>query len=271
MDVDLHIHSTSSDGTVRPSGVVRRAVAAGLDLVALTDHDTVAGVAEAMAAVGSDPVEVVPGIELSSSWRGRDIHILGYFVDPEAPALLRHEERAREGRRGRLEEMVRRLDSQGMSVPFDDVLAVAGEGAGSLGRPHLARALVDRGHANSVPDAFDRLIGDEHPAFVPTELLSPAEAVDVVRAAGGVSIWAHPPLDLLDQLLPELRAAGLGGLEVYRPRVSEEKVRRLEAAARAMGLMVSGGSDWHGPDDGELGEFRVSSSEIGALLEAGGL
>lgn len=271
MDVDLHIHSTASDGTQAPADVVRRAEAAGLDVIALTDHDTVVGVPEALAAMDAGPVEVVPGVELSSSWRGREVHILGYFVDPGAPALVEHGRRARSGREDRLREMVRRLSEQGAAVPFDDVLAAAGEGRGSLGRPHLARALVGCGHADSVPDAFDRLIGDEHPAFVPTELLTPAEAVRVIQESGGLAVWAHPPSDLVDALLPELRTAGLRGLEIYRPRVPDEKVRRLEAVARTSGLLISGGSDWHGPDDGELGDFRVSSRDVEALLEAGGL
>ena len=271
MDVDLHIHSTASDGTQAPTDVVRRAVAVGLDVVALTDHDTVAGVSEALEAVGSQSVQVVPGVELSSSWHGREIHVLGYFLDPEAPALKEHARRAQEGRERRLREMVRRLAEGGTPVPFDDVLAAAGDARSSLGRPHLARALVGCGHAESVPDAFDRLIGDEHPAFVPTELLTPEEAVRVIRDSGGVAVWAHPPSDLLDGLLPDLRAAGLEGLEIYRPHVHQEKVRRLEAVARSTGLIVSGGSDWHGPDDGELGEFRVSSQDVDALLHAGGL
>lgn len=270
MDVDLHIHSTASDGALPPEAVVRRAVAAHLDVIALTDHDTVEGVAKALGEVAGAPLEVIPAVELSSSRHGREVHILGYFVDPTAPVLADYGRRARDGRERRLREMVRRLSDQGTPLPFDDVLEAAGEGRGSLGRPHLARALVGRGYAASVPDAFDRLIGDEHPAFVPTELLTPVEAVKIIRAAGGIAVWAHPPLDLVNELAPELVSAGLRGLEIYRPYFREEKTRRLAEMARSAGLVVSGGSDWHGPDDGELGDFRVPSRDVEQLLEEGG-
>jgi len=147
---------------------------------------------------------------------------------------------------------------------------VAGPDRSSLARPHLARALVARGYAGSVSDAFNRLIGDECEAFVPTELMTPMEAIEMILAAGGVPVWAHPPGDLMDTLLPRLLAAGLRGLEVYRPGYRRNDVLRLERICKTSHLLPSGGSDWHSPERGAvLGDFSVSGDEVGALLTAG--
>jgi len=270
MDLDLHLHSTASDGAVSPAELVSAAVAARLDVIALTDHDTVAGVPAALEAAAGHPIHVVPAVEMSSTWEDLELHILGYFVDPWNPALLEHTGVALRRRESRLRGMTERLAEQGVVVPFDVVLAQGTEG-GVLGRPHLARALVATGHVESIPQAFDLYIGNDHDAYLPAQLIDPPEAIRLIREAGGLSVWAHPPSQHLDALLPRLKAAGLDGVEVYRPRMSRDRVLRLERAARAAGLLLSGGSDWHGPDDGALGEFRVQSSEISELLAAGGL
>jgi hypothetical protein len=270
--LDLHVHSTASDGAWSPEAVVRGAAEGGLDVLALTDHDTVAGYAAA-AAVGREvDVQVIPALEASSTWQGRDVHILGYFVDPEATPLRAYGERASRRREERMREMLGRLEGQGISIDFAAVERAAGEDRVVIGRPHLARALVEAGHATSVPDAFDRLIGDGSPAFVPTGLLAPTDAVELVLAAGGVPIWAHPPSDMVDALLPELRRAGLRGLEVYRPKHARSEVLRYEAVCKTARLLVSGGSDWHGPDGGTaLGDFWVGADEVAKLLAVGGM
>jgi predicted metal-dependent phosphoesterase TrpH len=271
MRLDLHIHSTASDGVWSPAAVARRA-AGRLDVIALTDHDTTAGVDAARRAADGLPLHVIPGVELSSTWRGKDIHVLGYFVDPAAAALREHEVRAEGARERRMAAMIERLRDQGVHVEMEAVLAAAGPERGSLGRPHLARALVAAGHAVSVPDAFDRWIGDAHPAFVPTAMVDPAGAVGIVRSAGGIAVWAHPPIDLIDALLPGMVSAGLRGLEVYRPRADSEQMGRLERIARTAGLLVTGGSDWHTPDAGsELGDFHVTGDELARFLEEGGM
>ncbi len=271
MRLDLHIHSTASDGTEAPEAVIAAAAAGKLDVVALTDHDTTAGVEAAHAAGVARAVEVVPGIEMSSTSGGREIHVLGYFVDPSAPAIRAHEARALGLRAERMRRMIRRLSEQGVQVTMDDVERAAGEDRQALARPHLARALLEAGEVVSVADAFDRFIGDDHAAYVPTDLVSPEGAIEIIIAAGGIPIWAHPPHDLLDALLPALTRAGLRGLEVYRPRTPADRVLRLERMARSSGLLLSGGSDWHGPDGGELGSFYVSGEEVARLLEAGGI
>ena len=272
MRLDLHMHSSASDGSWAPGQVVEGALRGGLDVMALTDHDTITGVEAAFDAARGHPIEVIPALEVSTTLEERELHILGYFVDPSDAALRRHDGLAGERRAQRLEEMVDRLADQGVEVSFDAVVEKAGAEASSLGRPHLARVLQDAGYVDSVPEAFDRFIGNEHPAYIPTRLLDPESAIQMIHGAGGVAIWAHPPMWLLDELLPELVRWGLDGLEVYRPRNLPDRVKELEAAARGAGLtLLSGGSDWHSPEDGELGDFVVDSRQIPQLLERGGM
>jgi 3',5'-nucleoside bisphosphate phosphatase len=272
MKLDLHVHSTASDGACAPAEVVSIAAAGGLDVLALADHDTVAGVDDARAAGRKHAVQIIPAIEMSSTWKGRELHILGYFVDTEAPGVLRHQERASSRRVERMGQMIDRLRGLGIEVDMDEVLEVAGPERFSVGRPHLAKALLRSGHVRSVEDAFDRLIGDAHEAYVPTDLLGPVEAIACIRGSGGIAVWAHPPADLIPRFLPELTRGGLRGLEVYRPRSRPDAVLALERQARRYGLLVTGGSDWHDPQAGPaLGEFFVTAEEVAELLEEGGL
>jgi predicted metal-dependent phosphoesterase TrpH len=269
---DLHIHSSASDGAWSPEAIVRGAAAGRLDVIALADHDTIGGFAAADRTGKEVGVRVVPALEVSSTHRNTDIHVLGYFVDPDAPSLAAHTERAGRRRQERMQEMLERLALQGIRVTYAAVEAAAGPAREVIGRPHLAKALVAAGHASSVPDAFDRLIGDGHPAFVPTELLDPAGAVRVVKTAGGIPVWAHPPAALLNELLPSLMREGLRGLEVWRPRGHRPDVERYEGVCRTSGLLMSGGSDWHSPDGGTaLGDFAVSGESLAPLLSVGGM
>ena len=272
MKLDLHLHTTASDGAWSPAAVVQGAAKGGLDVISITDHDTVAGVHSAQEAARDLRVHVVPGIEISSTHGHADVHVLGYFVDPDSDALRRHGESAGRRRVDRMKEMVERLQAQGVDVPYESVVDAAGPDGVVIGRPHLAKALVEGGHATSIWDAFDRLIGDEHDAFVPTHLLEPVDAVRLVLAAGGIPVWAHPPAELVDGLLPTLIEAGLRGLEVYRPRPRRSQVTRLESICKATGLLMSGGSDWHNLDRGSApGDFYVNADEIEGLLHQGGL
>jgi predicted metal-dependent phosphoesterase TrpH len=268
---DLHIHSSASDGAWSPEAVVRGAAVGQLDVIALADHDTVAGFAAADRVGKEIGVRVVPALEVSSTYGQVDIHVLGYFVDPDAPSLAAHTERAGRRRQERMREMLERLAAQGVHVTYQAVEEAAGPARDVIGRPHLARALVASGCATSIHDAFDRLIGDRHPAFVPTELLDPMGAVEVVKSAGGIPVWAHPPAALMDELLPQLMRAGLRGLEVWRPRNHRHEIDRYEGLCRTSGLLMSGGSDWHTPEGGTaLGDFAVSGENVAPLLAAGG-
>ena len=268
--VDLHIHSTASDGSLSPAAVVSAARTGRLHVIAIADHDTTGGVAEAQAAA-TGFVHVIPATELSTYGEGAEFHMLGYFIDPRNDALVAHGRRASGARETRMHEMVERLERLGVSVTFEDVLTAAGTRPQSLGRPHLARALVQRGHVPTVSDAFDRWIGDQGPAFVPSALISPWEAIEMIHGAGGVAVWAHPRPDVLESMLPAMKSHGLNGLECYRPRLTHAETERIAALASAHGLFVTGGSDWHGEWQGRLGEFAVERDDIAEFLEVGGI
>ena len=272
MRLDLHVHTTASDGSRSPAQVVESAVKAHLDVIAITDHDTTAAFGPASELAASDPIQIIPALEMSSTYEGRELHVLGYFVDPTSARLQAHERHAVEQREQRIRAMVVRLEEEGVLVHIEDVLRIAGPDRSSVGRPHLAKALVEAGHVETTTSAFDRLIGDRHPAFIPTRLASPWEAVSIIEEAGGIAVWAHPPNDLVESMLPRLVQSGLRGLEVYRPKNNAALVLRLERLARAHGLVMSGGSDWHGPENGvELGDFFVGADDVGAFMEAGGM
>ncbi len=271
MRLDLHMHSTASDGDLAPADVVRTALSGRLDVIALADHDTTAGVSEALGAAEGHPIEVVPAIEMSSTRDGQDLHILGYFVDPDAPGLTAHRSHASSGRVERLLQMVERLSQEGVEVEVDAVIEKARVEGRNVGRPHLAKAMVDAGYVSTVQEAFDRYISDDHPAFIPTALQDPIGAIEGIVAAGGIPVWAHPPRDRVQALTPEFTAAGMRGLEVYRPSHSSAYTLELEALCKEHRLLRTGGSDWHGPKDGELGGFYVRAEEVAAFLEAGGL
>lgn len=263
MRLDLHLHSTASDGALGPATLVG-AAAGRLDVVALTDHDSIAGVPAALAAaVGR--IEVIAGIELSTTYKGRELHILGYDIDPRSPELVGFSRDAARRRQDRMANMVDRLGELGVSVPYEEVLRLAGSEA-NVGRPHLARVLVQRGHVRSFSEAFERFIGDGGPAFFPVQLLTPADAVALIHRANGIAVWAHPPLDLFRTELDALTEMGLDGVEAYRPRSLPVETDLVLEGAAARKLLVTGGSDWHGEWSGALGDFWVSDEEIAAFL-----
>jgi len=269
MRVDLHLHSTASDGSLGSDALARQAHAAGLDVIALADHDTTAGVGRARAA-GAGSIHVIPAIEISTTHLGRELHLLGYFIDPAHPGLLDHERRAIDRRRNRMQAIIDSLGSSGVAIAFAEVEAEAGN-ARIVARPHLARVLVSRGHAHSVSDAFDRWIGDDCPAYHPIDLITPQAAIELVHRAGGIAAWAHPEMRMFLRDIDQFTRWGLDAVECFRPRASQEDIQTLKAAARRLGLMATGGSDWHGPWSGRLGQFAVGPDEIGPLLERGGL
>jgi hypothetical protein len=262
--LDLHLHSTASDGALEPAALVAAAVAGRLDVIGLTDHDTIAGLPAAFEAAAGR-LEVVPGVELSTTHVGRELHILGYDIDPHEPELAAFSRQAARRRQSRMAAMVQRLDELGIRVPYEEVVRLAGAEA-NVGRPHLARVLMQRGHVRTFAEAFDRLIGDGGPAFFPVQLLTPAEAIQMVHRAGGIAVWAHPPLDLLRSGLDGFVALGLNGVEVYRPRSLPSEMEAVLTAATSRGLLATGGSDWHGDWSGPLGEFAVGPEDVAEFL-----
>ncbi len=244
MAVDLHIHSTVSDGTRTPEEIVATAVQRGLYAISITDHDHVAGVAPAQRAAGGDLL-VLPGVEVSTDLRDAEVHILGYLVDCHNEPLLAKlaEVRARRVRRAR--EMVKRLNSLGVSLDYARVAQIAGEG--SVGRPHLARALLDQGVVGSQAEAFRRFLRRGGPAYVPRYKLSPAEAIALIGQASGVAVLAHPGLCRDDEAVREVLQLGIGGLEAYHTDHTDFQTEKYLRMADERGLLVTGGSDSHGP------------------------
>lgn len=270
MKIDLHLHSTASDGTLSPSALTWAARAGGLDVIALTDHDTCAGVDEALASLPAN-LHLVPGIELSTTVDANELHILGYFIDHKNEALVRHATKAAERRADRVRRMLELLKKYNIHLTFDDVLADTGSVRGVLGRPHVARVLQRKGHVQTIGEAFDRFLGDGGPCFLPTELLHPRDAIALIDAAGGVSMWAHPRGDIFERMLPQLIEWGIRGLECIRPRLMPSEIQLFEETAKHHQLLISGGSDWHGIWHGRLGDFFVRPQEIHALLQVGGI
>jgi predicted metal-dependent phosphoesterase TrpH len=247
MRPDLHVHSSASDGTDPPAEVMRRAARAGLDVVALTDHDTVAGHPEARAAAGS--VILLPGMELSCRLDGKSLHMLAYLFDPDQPALAAELARIRDDRVLRARAMVDKLADLGVDISWEQVAAIAGQAV--VGRPHIARAMADSGAIASPREAFTRdWIADGGRAYADRYALDPARAIGLVRAAGGVAVLAHPRAGrdtwVTDAQITRLAAAGLAGLEVFHPDQSDAERARLLALAHDLGLAATGGSDDHG-------------------------
>lgn len=268
--IDLHLHSTASDGSLSPSALAWAARAGGLDVIAIADHDTTAGIREAEKANAGN-LHIIPAIELSCTYLDREVHILGYFIDPEHRDILVYADGAVERRLERMRQMLALLADLRIHMTLDEVIAAAEPGTRVLGRPHLARALVARNHASTVADAFDRLIGDQGPAFVPTRLLEPCDAIKLIHTAGGTAIWAHPRPDAFQRDADTFVGWDLDGVECYRPRATPQDIANFEEYARRNSLLLSGGSDWHGVWQGRLGDFFVSPEEVGGLLSRGGI
>jgi predicted metal-dependent phosphoesterase TrpH len=269
MHLDLHLHSTCSDGTLAPGELVRAARRVGLRVIALADHDTVAGTEPARAVAAAEGgIEVLRAIEITCFRDAAEVHLLGYAFRAGDGGIASLTARAGEARRERMAAMVARLRSLGVELSADDV-APPPECA-SVGRVHLARALVRRGAAGSVSDAFGRYIGDAGPAFVPSRGPAVAEAIAAVRGAGGVAVWAHPALEDARHFGP-LAECGLDGVEVLRPSLAPVESAALEQAARAAGLLVTGGSDWHGGARPALGSWYVTERHVAGFLERLGI
>ncbi|WP_455358616.1 PHP domain-containing protein [Streptomyces sp. SYSU K21746] len=269
MRIDLHTHSTASDGTDTPAELVRHAAAAGLDVVALTDHDTVGGHAEAIAAT-PEGLTLVTGAELSCRVDGVGLHMLAYLFDPAEPELARERELVRDDRVPRARTMVAKLRELGVPVTWEQVARIAGDG--SVGRPHIATALVELGVVATVSDAFTpQWLADGGRAYAQKHELDPFEAIRLVKAAGGVTVFAHPLAVKRGQVVPEsaiaeLASAGLDGIEVDHMDHDEASRARLRGLAAELGLLTTGSSDYHGSRKScRLGEYTTDPEIYGEI------
>ena len=247
--VDLHLHTTASDGRLTPTELINLVAQKGLRVVAVTDHDSTEGLDEAMKAAKAFPqLTVIPGIELSTDIPGDEIHVLAYFVRHKDEGLLATLRKFRQGRLERGEGMVGKLREMGLDIEWQRVQEIAGDGA--VGRPHVALALMEKGYVSQTNEAFEKYIGRNGPAYVEREKLTPTEAIEIITSWGGVAVLAHPAQLLdLDDNLEELKAAGLVGMEVYYAQYSEERIQELADTAARHGLLPCGGSDYHALDN----------------------
>jgi len=275
--IDLHIHSTASDGRFAPADIVRKSAAAGLNVIAIADHDTVDGIAPALeAAVAFPELKVIPGVEISTDFPGGEVHILGYFIDYTDRELRSTLEKMRNSRWERARGMVAKLNNMGVQIQWQRVQEIAAGGA--LGRPHIAQAMLEKGYIRSIKEAFDKYIGHGGPAYVEREKITPVAAVELVLRTGGLPVLAHP-LTISDPetLIIELKSAGLVGIEACYKDYSPAEISRLVNLAEKYGMIITGGSDYHGLDDSAetmLGGVDVpteSGEQLMAMAEQRGL
>ncbi|MEM8828107.1 MAG: PHP domain-containing protein [Cyanobacteria bacterium P01_G01_bin.19] len=242
--IELHTHTTYSDGILTPQQLVARAANAGVKALAITDHDSLHAWDEAIAAGNLHDIEIVPGVELSTVYNGRSLHILGYY--PRRELLEKPLTERLAGRKRRAKKMADNLAAMGYPLELPNL-----EGNMALGRPHIASAMVRAGYVNSPQEAFERFIGEDKPAYVHYEKFSAEEGIELIRACGGVPVWAHPYLfrgGKVEDVLPVLVEAGLIGIEVFHPHHGNNKVNHLKAFCKQYNLLMTGGTDYHGYD-----------------------
>jgi 3',5'-nucleoside bisphosphate phosphatase len=264
--VDLHTHTTASDGTYAPRDLVAEAASRGVRVLAVTDHDSTEGLAEAIdEAERRRPLEIVPGIEINCDVEGAEIHVLGYLMDWQAEWFQDFCREQRRERRARIHRMVAQLAAIGMPLDADEVFAIVKEG--SAGRPHVAQVMVARGYVKTVREAFDKYLGSGKPGHVPRKKVTPEDAVRIIRKAGGVPVFAHPGLADRDELIPGLIAAGLMGIECYYTEHSAAQRASYLQICKDHDLVATGGSDFHGPKvrAATLGSPSVPMAAVDAL------
>ena len=265
---DLHVHTSASDGMLSPAALALRAAGGALDFIAITDHNSVAGLMQFGNALPPGRLRFIPGVEMTAQpEEGRELHLLGYGVDPECEELGDVCRRVNALKHEQLREMVRRLRLEGIEMP-PNVLPPEEDGH-YMGRPLLARALVSMGLAQDVNQAFGRYLGEKCPAFTRMGTFGPAHCVEAIHRAGGLAVLAHPTIEIVDQWIRPLESMGLDGVEAYRPSLSGNAQLYVEKAAEFFDLLLTGGSDWHGRENERpLGTFWVTDEQVGTFLSA---
>ena len=269
MKADLHLHTTASDGRLEPREIVHLAVKVGLDVIAITDHDTIDGVALALTAAKAFPsLMVIPGVEINTDVPDGEVHVLGYFIDYTDRKLATVLRRLRDSRQGRALKMITELRSLGMEIEWQRVRELAQDG--SVCRPHIAQALLEAGYVASLKEAFDKYIGHNGPVYVEREKVLPVEAVGLIIGAQGLPVLAHPAdIGDLNKLVSELKAAGLVGIEVYYGNYGPDVTNKLLGIAQQYGLVPTGGTDYHAFGDSSevmIGEALAPAQSVERLL-----
>ncbi|MFZ7102586.1 MAG: PHP domain-containing protein [Peptococcaceae bacterium] len=265
---DLHLHTTASDGEYSPQFVVKAAKAQGFAAIAITDHDTVSGLQDALDEGRRKEIEVLPGVEISTVFEQKEIHILGYLFDPCDLNLMQRLDEMRNFRQVRIEKMVARLNELGIEIALKQVRAVSGSGV--IGRPHVAKILLEQGYVRSIKEAFAKLLSPGCPAYIPRYKINPAEAIHLLLAAGGIPVLAHPGLNPDDELIADLKDIGLQGIEVWHPEHNSQDVVKYLQMAQRYDLLPTGGSDWHGGNKDScfsLGSIKLAYSFVEKIKE----
>jgi predicted metal-dependent phosphoesterase TrpH len=271
--IDLHMHTTASDGRCTPEDLVQRCWDKGLRTIAVTDHDTMAGVEPTQRAAEAMGMTCLPGIEITSVHGGKDVHMLAYFLPPHTPGLQPLLAAQRQQRVERALEIATRLEKLGAPVDKDAMIEAAAGSGKSLARPQIAQALIAAGHVATVPEAFDRYLGEDSPAYVPHTGVPPAEVVALVVRGGGIPSLAHPGYRPKDEIIPGLVEAGLVGIEAYHSSHDEAATTHYLGLARQYGLIVTGGSDFHGPGTRReefFGVVTLPQADLDVLLSRAG-
>jgi 3',5'-nucleoside bisphosphate phosphatase len=266
---DLHMHTTASDGRLTPEQLVAKAVEQGLNVMAVTDHDTVEGISRALKAASGFNIKLIPGVEINTDVPGMEVHMLGYFINFESDRLIEPLRELRDSRVIRAEGMLEKLDKLGMPIKWDELLEIAGDSV--IGRPHIAKAMVDAGYVSSSSEAFDNYIGRKGPAYVEHKKMTPVEVVELIKSVNGIPVLAHPAnIDNLDSILHDLKSAGLMGLEVYYGKYTPDIIQGLLALAKKYDLITTGGSDYHAFHDERetmVGDIDIPEDCIRTLYE----
>lgn len=266
-EADLHCHTTASDGLLTPTELVRLVAKLGLKGVAITDHDTIQGWEEAVDAGENYQIQILRGIELNTNWHGKEVHILGYELDASSSYLLEKLKGLSKARLQRMHEILERLATLGINISEDEVRVYArGE---SIGRPHIAQVLINRGLVGSIREGFEQYIGIGAPAYVPRYKLTPEEGIEIIRNAKGVAVLAHPGINRLEEGIPDWVEVGLQGIEVWHSDHKPEDVTRYGTIAEQYGLLTTGGSDFHGESQKpgvEIGCWGVSLDVVEQIL-----
>ena len=266
MRADLHLHSNYSDGKHSPREIFSFAAQGGLDLIAITDHDTVYHIPDCRKQAEKAWFPFIPGVEFSSDFQGRDIHVLGYALDIDNAALRDHLARSRTRRFERARRILQILDRKNISIPEQELDKIPADQ--TIGRPMIARLLIKYNYVHSFKEAFVRYLGTDAPAYVHYELTETRRVLELIHQAGGISVLAHPPLEGLEDLMDSLAADGMMGVEVYRPQLTPTQVKRVETRTLEMGLLTTGGSDWHEHMPMfRLGDFYLDSEPIHPFLD----
>ena len=263
---DLHMHSCFSDGKHVPERIISKAERGGLSIIAITDHDTVSHLGPTIKAAGEVGLKVIPGLEFSTSYLDRELHILGYGLDYQDSFLVEILTKMQGRRVERVKKIIDKLRGEGLDIPDDELEGVPADC--TIGRPHVARLLMKYNHVQTFGEAFLRYLTPDKPGFVPYELETSASIIELIQRTGGVSVLAHPSDKEVEEVLPELKKYGLDGVEAWRPRLRESQVQRVLDRASGLGLLVTGGSDWHYDNRNfHLGDFSITDEQIAPFLE----